>query len=157
MIQVIVYAAYRMGVLALHKALRREYAPSTKPELACWLVRTLSGRGLLPAQLAERNTPGAPSARLQSVRQTATRIFTFEEQRILGVLRDSGSRAGLSAMLGVEEALVPHLMIEISLLLCIGALDVYEVGRIAEVLKKNDGINFFLFSFLFYSSEVIDF
>lgn len=51
-------------------------------------------------------------------------------------------RKELAELLGVEdEKLVPHLVLEISLLLCIGALDVYEVGRIADILKKNDGIH----------------
>ena len=141
--QVIVCASFRMGLLALHKALRKEYAPTTKPELACWLIRTLSGRGLNAAQLADRNAPGPPTQRLQAVRQTATRIFTFEEQRMLGVLRsppEGGAYTGLATQLGVSEPLVPHLMLEISLLLCIGTLDVFEIGRIAEVLKKSDGI-----------------
>lgn len=44
--QVIAYAAFRLGILALHKTLRREYAPSTRPELAVWLIRTLSTVGI---------------------------------------------------------------------------------------------------------------
>lgn len=92
--------------------------------------------------MAERNVPGAPSARLQSVRQAATRIFSHEEQRFLPILRgsDSYNRAGLAQALGVEESLAPHLMVELGLLLCVNALDVNELGRIPDVLKKNDGI-----------------
>lgn len=50
------------------------------------------------------------------------------------------SRAALAQALGVEEALAPHLMLELGLLLCVGALDPNELGRIPDVLKKNDGI-----------------
>lgn len=45
-LQVIGYAAFRLGILALHKSLRRDYAPTTRPDLAIWLIRTLSTVGL---------------------------------------------------------------------------------------------------------------
>ncbi len=108
-------ASFRLVILALHKTARKEYAPTTKPEFASWLIRTLSGKGFTPQQMTERNTPGESSARFLAVRTAATRIFTLEDYKLLNVMRggDGFKRETMVQLIGTDAESLPHLLLEV--------------------------------------------